>query len=160
MVFDLQSGGLDGGVAEEIHGQLTVEVADADALGQAFLRDRLHGRPCLLDGRRARYDFLAVVGEAGRVAHGGVDVFEGDGEVDNVQVEVVDAPVAELLLADRLDSVAVVERVPELGDEEEVFALDEAFLDGAGNTLARLFFIAIVLNRRQSAFVVTPLGRS
>ena len=46
-------------------------------------------------------DFVVFVGEAGRVADGGVDVFQGDGEVDNVQVEVVDAPVRELLLADR-----------------------------------------------------------
>lgn len=158
MVFDLQSGRLDGGVADEIHDQLTVEVADADALGQAFLRDRLHGCPRFLDARRAGHDFLAVVGESGRVAHRRIHVFEGDGEVDNVQVEVVDAPVAELLLADRLDSVAVVERIPELGDEEEVFALDEAFLDGAGDTLARLYFVAIILNQRQSAFVVTPVG--
>ena len=120
VVFDLQGGGLDGGVAQEIHDQLPVEVADPDALGQAFLREGFHGRPGLLDGGGAGDDVLAVVGEAGGVADRRVDVFERDGEVDDVQVEVVDAPVAELLLADGLDAVAVVERIPELGDEEEV----------------------------------------
>lgn len=152
VVFDLQSGGLDGGVAEEIHDQLTVEVTDADAIGQAFLRDRLHRRPGLFDGGGAGHDFLAVVGKAGWVANRGVDVLEGDGEMNNVQVEVVDAPVFELLLADGLDPIAVVKGVPQLGDEEEVFALDEAFLDGAGDTLARLHFVAVVLKMRQSAF--------
>ena len=158
VVFDLQSGGLDGGVAEKIHDQLTIEITDTDALGQAFLRDRLHGRPRLLNGGGAGHDVLAVVGEARGVAVRGVDVFEGDGEMDNVQVEVVDAPVVELLLADRLDAVAVVEGVPQLGDEEEVFALDEAVLDGAGDALARLHFVAVVLKKGQSAFVEQWIG--
>lgn len=158
VVFDLQGGRLDGGVAEQIHDQLTVEIADADTLCQTFLRDRLHGRPRLLDGRGAGHNFLAVVGKAGRITVRRVDVFQGDGEMDDVQVEVVDAPVVELLLADRLDSIAVVKRIPELGDKEEVFALDEAFLDGAGDTLARLYFVAVILKQRQSAFIDTPVG--
>ena len=62
----------------------------------------------------------------------------------DVQVEVVDAPVCELLLGDRLDLVGVVEGVPELRDDEEIFALYETFLDGAGNTLAALGFVAII----------------
>lgn len=78
--------------------------------------------------------------------------------MDDVQVEVVDAPVLELLLADRLDSIAVVKRIPELGDKEEVFALDEALLDGAGDTLARLYFVAVILKQRQSAVIDTPVG--
>ena len=47
--------------------------------------------------------FLAVEGPAGWVADRGVDVFQGDGEVDDVEVEVVDAPVGELLAADWLE---------------------------------------------------------
>ena len=69
--------------------------------------------------------------------------------MDYVEVEVVDAPVVELFLADGLDAVAVVERVPQLGNEEEVFALDETFFDGAGDTLARLYFVAVVLRKCQ-----------
>jgi hypothetical protein len=55
---------------------------------------------------------LAIVVPAGRVADRGVDVLERDGEVDEVEVEVVNAPVGELLLDDRLYPVAVVEGVP------------------------------------------------
>jgi hypothetical protein len=50
---------------------------------------------------------------AGRVAYFGSDIFDSDGEVDQVEIEVVDAPVRELLARDWLDLFGVVERVPE-----------------------------------------------
>lgn len=144
MVLDLQGCGTDFGVAQEIHDELAVEVADANALGQTFLLDFLHRGPCLLDASLSGNDVFAVIGEAGRVPLRGVDVFEGDGEVDDVEVEVVEAPVCELFFADGLDLVAVMEGVPQFGDEEEVFALYDALFDRTGNTLAGLDLIAIV----------------
>jgi hypothetical protein len=90
---------------------------------------------------------LAIVVPARGVADLGVDVFEGDREVDEVQVKVVDAPVGELLAADGLDLLAVVERLPQLADNEEILALYEAVLDGAGDTLAALDFVAVVCER-------------
>lgn len=71
----------------------------------------------------AKGDFVVLVGPAGRVANGWVDVFESNREVDVVEVEVVDAVVLELLLADWTNTFGVVERVPELANDEEVFAL-------------------------------------
>lgn len=44
----------------------------------------------------------------------GLHVFEGDGEVDEVQVEVVDAPELELVLGDLLRNGLFVEGIPEL----------------------------------------------
>jgi hypothetical protein len=41
-----------------------------------------------------------------------------------------------------------VERVPELGDNEEVLTLDEAVLDGTGNTLTSLLLVAVVWKNR------------
>ena len=147
MVFDLEGGGGYLGVAEEIHEELAVEIADADGFRHGFVDELLHGRPGLLDGGIARDDGLAVVGEAGGIAVRGVDVFERNGKVDNVEVEVINAPVLELFFADRLDAIVVVEGIPELGDKEEVRALDYAFFDGAGNTLAGFLFVAIVWKR-------------
>lgn len=49
---------------------------------------------------------------AGRVAHFGSNVFDGDGEVDEVEIEVVNAPVRELLAGNGLDLLGIVERVP------------------------------------------------
>jgi len=64
--------------------------------------------------------------------------------VDNVEVEVIDTPVLELLLADWLDALVVVEGVPELGDNEEFLALDDTFLDSASDTLTRLLLVTVV----------------
>ena len=144
MVFDLESrrGGL--GIAEEIHDELAVEVADADGFGQTLANKAFHSRPGLLDGSITGDNILAIIGEARWVSLRGVDVFEGDGEVDNVEVKVVDAPILKLLFADGLDTVMVVERVPELRDKEEVGALDYAFFDGAGDALAGFLFVSVV----------------
>lgn len=62
----------------------------------------------------------------------------------DVQIEVVDAPVGELLAGDGLDLVGFVEAVPELGDDEELLALDDTLLNGAGYTLAGFDFVAVV----------------
>jgi hypothetical protein len=37
-----------------------------------------------------------------------------------------------------------VEAVPQLGDEEEILALDQTILDGTGDTLADLDLVTIV----------------
>ena len=64
--------------------------------------------------------------------------------MDEVQVEVFQPEVLQLLARNRLDLVALVERVPQLGHHEELLALDEAVLDGACNALADLLFVAVV----------------
>lgn len=56
--------------------------------------------------------------------------------MNDVEVEVIDAPVLKLLFADGFDVVVAVVGVPEFGDEKEIFSLHYTFLDGAGNTLA------------------------
>ena len=53
-------------------------------------------------------------------------------------------PVSELLLGNGNDTLLLVERVPELGDNEEVLTLDEAVLDGTGDTLTSLLLVAVV----------------
>jgi hypothetical protein len=64
--------------------------------------------------------------------------------VNDVKIEVVNVPVCELLLEDWFDLLGVMERVPELGDEEKIFALYEAVFDCAGYALAGFDFVAIV----------------
>lgn len=91
-------------------------------------------------------DLAFGVCPAGRVADAGVDVLQSDGEVDDVQVEVVNAQVGQLLAGNGLDLIAVVEAVPQLGDEEEILASDQTILDGAGDTLADLDLVAVVWN--------------
>jgi hypothetical protein len=62
----------------------------------------------------------------------------------NVEVEIVDSVVLELLLANRFDTLLVVEGVPQLGNDEQLFSLDKAVLDGASEALAGFLFVAVV----------------
>ena len=144
VMFDLEGCGHDFGVPQKVHEELAVEVADADGFRQSFAHEFFHRLPRFLDGGRAGDDGFAVISETGRVAGRRVDVFEGDGEVHDVEIEVVDAPVCELLFADGFHAVVVVEGVPEFRDKKEVGAFDEAFFDGAGDTLAAFLFVAVI----------------
>lgn len=145
VVLDLEGGRLDAGIAEQVIDELGLEVGDTDALGETGVNQLLHGGPGLLGGSLGGADLgLAVVVPAGGVADAGVDVLKGDGEVNQVEVEVVETPVGELLLDDGLNTVAIVESVPQLGDDEEVLTLDEAILDRTGNTLTALLLVAVV----------------
>lgn len=58
--------------------------------------------------------------------------------MDNIKVKIIDSEVRQLLAGDRLNLLAVVERVPKLRDEEEIFALYKAILDRTSNTLSDL----------------------
>ena len=86
-MFNLEGRGRDFGVAEEIHQELAVEIADADGLGHALAHQFLHSRPGLLYCSIAGDDVLAIVGEAGWVALSGVHIFEGNGKVDDVKLD-------------------------------------------------------------------------
>lgn len=108
-MLDLESDGSDASVAEEIEDECAVVVADSNALCQTLVDKLFHGLPGLGKACFGWGDLVVFIGPARRVANGGVDVFESDGEVHNVQVEVVDAPIFELLLGDWLYALAVVE---------------------------------------------------
>jgi hypothetical protein len=43
-----------------------------------------------------------------------------------------------------------VEAVPELGHNEELFTLHNAFLNGTGNTLASLDLVAVICDGQES----------
>ena len=62
----------------------------------------------------------------------------------DVEIEVVDFPILQLLLANRLDLFLVVKGIPEFGNDEELFALYEAVLDGPAYALAAFLLVAIV----------------
>lgn len=144
-MFDLQDGGADLRIAQEIEEQRALEIGDADTACETLFNQGLHSGPSLLDGGVAELDVVfAVEGPSGRITDFGIDVTQGDWEVDVIQVEVIDAPVGQLLTADGLDGGSLVEGVPELADDEEVAALDEAIFDSAGDALAGFGFVTVV----------------
>lgn len=145
VVLNLERSRADPGVEEVVIHRLGLVVGDANAAGKAGIDQLLHGSPGLLEGGLAPSDLaLAVVEPSGRIADAGVNVLEGSGEVDEEEVKVVNLPVGKLLAGDGLDLVLVVEGLPQLGDDEELLTLHDALLDGAGNTLTTLLFVAIV----------------
>lgn len=145
VVLDLQSSRADLRVAQQIQDQGALEIRNANRLCVSLANQALHRRPRLLDRSIAQLDFgLAIVKPLRGVPDGGVDVFESNGEVDEVQVKVVNPPVLQLLLADGRNPLAIVEGVPQLADQEEVLALHQAVLDCPGHALARLLLIAVI----------------
>lgn len=68
-----------------------------------------HGGPGFVKRSLGEGDFVVLVVPARRVADAGVDVFQGDGEVNNEQVKVVDSVVLKLLLANGTNTLLVVE---------------------------------------------------
>jgi hypothetical protein len=153
--LDLEGGGDDLGVAKEVEEKLGLEVGNTNALGQTLLDEALHGGPGLLSGGLGPLGLLAGGAPARRVADRGVDILEGDGEVDEEKIEVVDAPVSELAASNGLDLVTLVEGLPELGGDEEVLTLDEAVLDGASDTLTALLLVAVIYTKRPLAIKIT-----
>lgn len=112
MVFDLQGLRHDLGVALDVENQRAVVVGNTNGLDETLVIQLLHGVVGLFQWCLAQRQFVVLVEEARWVADRWIDVFEGDWEVDDVEVEVVDLPVLELLLANRLHALLVVERVP------------------------------------------------
>lgn len=112
VVFDLEGGRADASIAEHVHNDLDVMVADTNAAGELLVNEALHGGPGLLGGGIADFDLVSLLEPAWRVADGGVDIFESDGEMDDEQVEVFHAPVGELLPADLLNVLGLVECLP------------------------------------------------
>ena len=144
MMFDLESGRFYLGVSEEIQDQLAVEIADPDRLGETFIDQCFHGLPGFLNRCISRNYLVSFVGEARGISYFRIHVLQRDWKVDDVKIKIVNVPVLELLLANGLDLLLVMEGVPELGDDEELFSLNETILDRSRDTLAALDLVAVV----------------
>jgi hypothetical protein len=98
-----------------------------------------------LNGGIAQLDVgFSVIGPAWWVADRRIDILQADWEVDVVEVEVFESPVCKLLSADWLNVLLLVEGVPELADNEKLFALDDTVCNCAGDTLAGFNLVSVV----------------
>ncbi len=64
--------------------------------------------------------------------------------MNEIKVEVLNAPVPELFFAYWGYAFLVVEGVPELRDDEKVGTFDNTFFYGSGNSLAGFWLVAVV----------------
>lgn len=152
VVLDLQHAKRQLVVRQNVVDELRVEVGNADAAHESVgvllsLNQLLESLPRLLDrdARQRRRLRLLLVGPEARVA----DLVEGnelqgDGEVDQEQVEVAETPglILEAGLLERVLPLMVV--VPELGGDEEILALDDTLLNGTADTLSCLGAVGVV----------------
>jgi hypothetical protein len=118
MKLNLEDLRLDAGITEDVEEKGTLDVGDTNILGEASVDEGLHGDPGLLEWSVLEVDFAIVTGPAGREPVGGVNVGEGDGEVDEEEVEIVQAPELELIVSELLYMLLRVEGVPELGCDD------------------------------------------
>jgi hypothetical protein len=160
--LDLEDGGFDASVAEEIDDESTLEVGDTDRLGKTKVDKVLHSLPGLLNGGLALNDLSIEGVPPGRVAILGVDILESYGEVDVEDIKVaetkrwalpserrqnsysLDSPPFELLTGNGLNALLLVEGVPELGDDDQVLTLDETLGDCALDALTSTLLISVV----------------
>ncbi|KAK5630560.1 hypothetical protein RRF57_006275 [Xylaria bambusicola] len=113
MVLNLEGRRRDPRVSQHVIDQLRLEVGNTDRPRQLLVHERLHRRPRHVHGRVAtHYLGLAVVMPAWGIPHRRVDVLECAREVDEVQVEVVEAPVRQRPPDCRLDLVPILENGP------------------------------------------------
>ena len=103
------------------------------------LRKAVDGNPDDVLLRLVLAESLVAAGETEEALDQYVVLLDQQGLPDDQFV-----PVGELAAADGLDLVAGVEGLPQLGDDEEVVAPDEAVVDGAGDAVAALLFVAVV----------------
>lgn len=73
--------------------------------------------------------------------------------MDIVQIEVLNTPPFERLLGDWDNMLAIMEGIPELGDDEKILARDKAIIDGTFHALAGFLLVSIVWWPRKSIFV-------
>lgn len=89
VVLDLESLGELLGVAGEVEEETTVVVGDTNVLGETLLLERLECGPGLVERSLDGGDLSVLIGPAGRVLDLGVNVLDGEREVDDVEIKVV-----------------------------------------------------------------------
>lgn len=144
--LDLEDGGLDLGVLEDIVDLVGVDVAAADVSREFLLDEGLHCVPGVLVASLRIENHLLVIGvhPLGRVLALDGHELLSDGEVNQVEIQVLELQILEGLLAGEFDLVGSVESVPQLGDDEKILSLDEALRDGAFDALTDLLLVTVV----------------
>jgi len=142
--FDLKNGRLDARVGKDLAEHGGAEIGDSDSFGEAGIDEFFHGAPGVGVGNLNGAHGIGSGGPTGRIHRVEGDEFEGDGEVDEVEVELREAEVGEGPFAGGADVLGFVVGVPELACDPEVVAGAKSGLKGAGDAFADKFFIAVV----------------
>lgn len=98
------------------------------AWGEKVREEAFHGGPGFLDGGVSVLHVFAVVGVVWGMVVRWVDILQGDWKIYKVEIKLIDAPILKLLLANRGNSLFLMEIVPECRDDGEIRTLYEPLL--------------------------------
>ncbi|KAH3666018.1 hypothetical protein OGAPHI_004207 [Ogataea philodendri] len=144
VVLNLEQLRLDLGTSEQVKNQCAGEVGNTNRLDQSFLNQSLQGLPGGCQRNVFELPAIATAVESWRILLLKRNKLLSNWEVDVKDVQVVQLQVVKHLLHGLLDVVWVVVTVPKLRNNEQFLSLDQSVLNCPVNTLANLFFVAVV----------------
>jgi len=144
--LDLQHGRLNLSVLQDIVDLAGVDVAAADVSRHLVVNERLHCVPGVLVASLIVENHRVVIGvhPLRRILALNSHELLGNGEVNQVQIEVLKLQICEGLLAGHFNLISSVEGVPQLADDEKIFSINETFSDGAFDTFTDFLLITVV----------------
>ena len=146
--LNLEDSGLDGAILEDFGEGLEDEVGYSNISCEAGFLAFFHG----LVGHLVSDTFLddhfvfscGIVSPCRGVSDLGGDVLEGDGEVDDVHINVVKLEVAQGFLEGFHNSIGVMVGLPKLGDDEKIFSLDGSSIKNALNSFSNFLLVSVI----------------
>ncbi len=148
VALDLEHRRSDPRIAHQIMNQAGRVVAHADPLHEASIDQRFHRRPCLMQRHacfvHARLGSVRVEQPFRRISLLYRHEFQRDGEVDQIEIELLQLQVFERLAARQFDMFGRVERVPEFRGDPQLLARHQPFADRARQPFAGLHFVGVV----------------
>jgi len=137
VALDLVGGRGDTGLVDESLEVLLGVVGNTNSTS-LLLVQLGHSPPCVNDRDGVEHLDVTVLAEGEEVLVDILLLIESNGEVDQVQIEVVETELSKTVVEGRGDIVGPVLRVPELGCDEDILALNalaEGLLESLGNLL-------------------------
>jgi len=137
VTLDLVGSGCDTSAVDQSLEVLLGVVGDTDSAGLLLVKLG-HSLPCVDDGDGVEHLDIAVFLEREEVLVDVLLLVESDGEVDEVQVEVLKTELGKAVVESSGNVLGLVLRVPELRCDEDVLtlnALGESLLECLGNLL-------------------------
>ncbi len=148
MTLDLEHRRFDPRIAHQVMHQTGRVVAHADPLHEAFIDQRFHRCPCLMQRHgcfmHTRLGSLRIMHPFGRIAFLDRHELQRDGEVDQIEIELLQLQVFERFAACHLDMFGRVKGVPEFRSDPQVITRHQPFADRKRQPFAGLRFIGVI----------------
>ncbi len=146
MHLDLENCRLDLSIVYDLPEHGSSKIADSDVLDETITDKLFHSLPCLLvcDSRVELHFWLSCRGvkdPLNRVATLNRDIPLRNGEMNQVQIELIHAKIGQCFLASGFDMFRTMVSVPKFRHDEKILASANTLVDGALDTSASLLLV-------------------